>query len=81
MQTLNFLRNRHEWAPVDIQRHFEDISETQLAAGSTTKAVDLTALCQNHSMHVTTRGVSQLEKLQGLIIHTRTYSIKNGEEE
>ena len=54
MQTLNLLWHRHKWTSIDIKWHLENVAKSELAAGSTTEAVDLTTLGQNHCVHVTT---------------------------
>lgn len=66
VQTLDLLRDWHEWAAVDIKGHFEDVTEAKLSARATAKAVDFAALRQHHRVHITARCVGQLERLQGL---------------
>ena len=66
MEAFDLLRYWHERAPVDIKRHFENVTEAELATRPTTKAVDLAALSENHSVDVATRGMGELQKFECL---------------
>ena len=54
MQTLNLLWHRHKWTSIDIKWHLKYVAKSELAAGSTSEAVDLTTLSQHHCVHVST---------------------------
>ena len=64
VKAIDLLRNRHEWAPIDIEWHLHYVSEAKLAAGSSAEAINLSVLGEDHSVYITARGMGQMDGLQ-----------------
>ncbi len=66
LQRLYLFGHGHERAGVYVERHLGYVPETQLSAGTTAEAKDLTSVrSQDHRVHIAARGKRQLVLLQG----------------
>ena len=65
-ETHNLLRHWHEWASINIKRHFEYVSKSKLSTGSSSEAMNFARICQNHGVDITTWSMGQFEWFQSL---------------
>ena len=70
MQTLDLLGHWHERASINIKRHLEDVSETELPAGATAEAINLTTLRQHHRVDISTGCVRKFQQFERLYNHS-----------
>lgn len=63
--SIDFLRNRHERALINIKRHLRNIPKAQLPARPSSKAINLPIIRQHHRMHISARRMNQMIRPHG----------------